>query len=287
MPDQQIAAMGTEGRTAGFGITAAPVGQAFSERLLRRQSRAIVEQLLDTALQGQDRHRKRFIERCRRGAQPSAPLPAAGGDGDTVFRHSIFQSRQPTSLAGARLQQLIALAHGLLIGRHALSMTGIEAVKNAIKKRPAATGALKEQAVHLRGQPNQAKDGRKVGRPGAAHVNPDLAALPGASGSEAGADLVDPIATIDRCGNGPALCRPVASDFVETRPPEAAARAKQRQSLQQIGLAGAVRPGQHDGTAIRRQAQRSVVPEIRQNQPGDCRGRTGMGLLVRRQYRCL
>ena len=105
--------------------------------------------------------------------------------------------------------------------------------------------------------------------------------LGGLAGIAAGADLNGIVAAADRGRHAPgaaALGADHAVDLGQAGLAQAAARHQEGDGLQQVGLAGAVRAGQHHGTAIDRQRAMAVVAEVGERQPAEPeRGLPGRG----------
>ncbi len=105
-----------------------------------------------------------------------------------------------------------------------------------------------------------------IGRARRGAVHPDAAAAlrPVRRHGDAGAEFDLAGGVVDGRRDRPgAVARP-AGDLVELRPAQTAARRQKRHRLEQVGLAGAVRPGQHDRPPVQRQRQGGVVAEAGQ-----------------------
>ena len=79
-------------------------------------------------------------------------------------------------------------------------------------------------------------------------------------------------ATAQAAASGSLAAR-AAADLVQARPAQAAAGRQEGQRLQEIGLAGAVGAGQHDGLGAAVEAELAVVAEI--GQPKLAHGQDG------------
>ncbi len=173
-------------------------------------------------------------------------------------------------------------------------MIGIEAVDEAIEEAPARAGAVEEQAIHLRRQPDHRQMLGQRRRPADERAvdldEPPLTRgvgrLPGIA---AGADLHAIVAAADRGGHAPgaaALAADHTVDLGQAGLTQAAAGHQEGDGLQQVGLAGAVRAGQHHRPAIDCQRAMAVVAEVRERQPAEpqrrlpgCDGRRRNSLL--------
>ena len=96
---------------------------------------------------------------------------------------------------------------------------------------------------------------------------------------KAGANVKRAVAIIDRCGNRPGSWREIgrtgnfrrgaARDIDQSGTPKATARHKERNGFQQIGLAGAVGPGEYHRAVVEIKRQGLVTTKIGQPQPPD------------------
>ena len=150
-------------------------------------------------------------------------------------------------------------------------MRRIEPEHQPVEQPPPPGRSLDKQPVHLRRQPNTPS--RSAKRRLAARrlaVDADDAALAGrtvATGRRAAVPIatgprrVSTVAATAQPGPARHLSHPrhggagfAPVDIAEPGMAQAAARGKERYRLQQIGLAGAVRPGQHDRRRCRDRA---------------------------------
>ena len=70
----------------------------------------------------------------------------------------------------------------------------------------------------------------------------------------------------------------IVGDVFQRRAPQSASRRQKRYGLDAIGLAGAVRPDQHDQIAARLQRRRAIVAEMREAQTANAGGGHGQRL---------
>ena len=150
-------------------------------------------------------------------------------------------------------------------------MGGVEAEHQPVEEPAAPAGPFDEQPVHLRGQPRQG-DSARQGRSG-----------PGRDGRRCGPDAAPTglrLSRRGRCRSRPgrtgfrpggdrpaALPAPPAGRRRRHRPAWRGAgrgRATGSDGFQQVGLAGAVRSGQHDGPRVGVQPRALVAAEPRQ-----------------------
>jgi hypothetical protein len=144
----------------------------------------------------------------------------------------------------------------------------------AIEETPPGAGALAQQAVHRRRQPDHAQDfgERRLAR-GRGAVDPDRAPLALAVLEPGGDEIDHPAGSADARADRPgAAADPV--ELPEPRPPQPATRAQERDRLQKVGLAGAVGPGQDHRPRVDLEIQPKIRSEIAQAQPAQ-RGGSG------------
>ena len=172
----------------------------------------------------------------------------------------------------------------MLIGADAPGMGGIEAVHQAVQEPPPWRGPFGKQFVHTRRQPLDTQvfgQHRLAPRRLAVDADGPLFRSPAGRGRipEAGADLDPP----PRRGNlrrhrprpgGGSAAVPLGAGLppghvAQARPPQAAAGNQERYRLQQVGLAGAVGPGEHHRPRIGLQSLAAEAAEVRQGQAGD------------------
>ena len=92
----------------------------------------------------------------------------------SVFGHLRLKRRVPMGVAHLVLQQPVALAHRLVIGKRSISMTRIKAQNHAVKKAPPPFGPFDPETIHRRDQPEHPGNAtqRKLAR--CLIVDPDL-----------------------------------------------------------------------------------------------------------------
>ncbi len=162
-------------------------------------------------------------------------------------------------------------------------MGRIEPQHQPVEKPPPPGGTLDKQAIHLRRQPQHAEPlaERRLAA-GRLAIDADHAAF--AAGSiPAGADADSAAARLDGRRDSPApsaglgratgqargLKAHVAPiDLAEPGMAQAAPRRQKRHRFQQVGLAGAVRPGHHHRPRVEIEPGRAVIAKIGQHQPG-------------------
>ena len=210
---------------------------------------------------------------------------ARGGDGDAGLGHDALEAVEAGRIAHALREQAVALLHGPLELADAGPVAGIEAGDQAIEEAAALGCGAHEQAVHGRRQPHHLDVvGERAGARLVLAVDAhDAAAAPAGlrAGRAAGADVDAAVLRAQVRGNRPARFADLGQLLVGCAA-QALAGREQRQRLQQIGLAGAVRPAQHDGLRSDAEGEAGVVAEGGEMQPLDPRagrGRAAYGLL--------
>ena len=143
-------------------------------------------------------------------------------------------------------------------------MPGIEAQHQAVEEAPPRAAAFGEETVHLRRQPHQGRDMRQLGLAfGPRAIDPQQPALAALARRVApGADLKGAGSgdEAERQGPRPGGAAPV--DLGELGAAQAAAGRQERNRLEQIGLARAIGPGQHDRAGIDGEPQLGIAAEI-------------------------
>ena len=72
--------------------------------------------------------------------------------------HLLFQRDIPRRFAHHILQQAVAFAHGLFIGKRLICMVRQKAERHAVKETAATFGAFDPQTVHRRDQPQHPRN---------------------------------------------------------------------------------------------------------------------------------
>ncbi len=271
MLDDQIGAMWTFQRAARRPVACAPIAQGASEILFKIERRLDTDSLLQRSFQKAVSLGKRSF-----GGQPfdhrrdqAHGFGAGGCDGRAQFSHLAFYRIQPLVVTVAVAQQPVAAAHRPFIIEHALAVRGIDGEHHTVQKTPPVGSASREQPIHRRHHPENARIIEQIVAGSGNTVDADLAAtLAAASG--AGADLGLAIDhAIKRGMNGKAIERTGACDIVISSAAQAAPRRQKGNRFDQIGLAGAVFAGQHHVAGAKRQRQFRIVAEIDKLKPPD------------------
>ncbi len=156
-------------------------------------------------------------------------------------------------------------------------MLGIEAVNQAVQEPPARRAALDEEPIHRGRQPHHAQMPRErrlaLGGLAIDQQDPPLARL---RGFPAGADLEraawDFQARMDRPGAARGLaegalgCLLPPVGLAEPRPPEAPAGCQERERLEQIGLARAIRAEERHRRRRHLKPRRAIAAEVREHE---------------------
>jgi hypothetical protein len=88
------------------------------------------------------------------GVQPRCQRTPCGGSGDGVPRHRILEPRQPGRVGAPAREQAVALGHRVVVCGDLPRMGGFQRPGKAVEEATPARGALLEQPVHLRGEPD-------------------------------------------------------------------------------------------------------------------------------------
>ena len=266
--DQEVAAVRPDRGGPALGVLAPRRRQSGAEALLSLQRGALVEPGLDLSLErevGLGKAGRRVAERGREAAHRLAP---GGGHRHTRGRGLALQRPEPGRVEPTDAQQLRALAHGVGIARELRCMRRIAARHQPVEEAAALAGALLEQPIERRHQPDHGDDlGERRLAEGVAAVDLHDPALALAVLDPARADLDGAAGRVEarrhRPGAGPAD----AVDLAKPRPAQAAPGGQERDRLEQVGLAGAVRPGQHHRPCLDLEPRPGVAPEIDQREP--------------------
>ena len=210
---------------------------------------------------------------CQLAIKVGHQLAAGRGDRDRRLGDALLDGTQPGRIAAAGTQQVRTLARRALEGGDARGVGGVDRQHQAVEKASPARGALGEQPVHGRGEPEQAQM-----LPQRILVAQRLTVGQGAAAQGvavvAGLDLARAEMPVDI--GAQTKCAAVAAvDLGELGAPQAAARAQERDRLQQVGLAGSIVAMQHDRPGARVQRDMGVVAEVAQLQPSNCLGPAG------------
>jgi len=158
-------------------------------------------------------------------------------------------------------------------------MLGVVALDQPVEEAPAPGRALEEQAIHRRGQPGdrqQLAQARLAALRRA--VDAQHAPLAAVLAVEPGADLDRPGGRLQGRGDRPRMRLGAAvdpGDLGQRRAPQPAPGRQERHRLEEVGLAGAVGPREHDHAAREAEIGAGVGAEILQLQAGDRRGAAG------------
>ncbi len=235
-------------------------GEAGAQPFLDRQCRRCRQPIGDRAGQAHVRRGKARRTACTAFIS-CHQCHARRGSRHGVPRHRILQPGKPGRIGPAVRQQPVALRHGGVVRRDLTRVAGLQRPHQPVEKAAAAGRGLLEQAGHLRREPHRGDTGGDLSlaaRRGA--VEAEHAAIEWAVRGTAGADVHLAVRGCEAAGYRPAAGTAATRQIAVARPPQAPARRQQRDRLQQIGLAAAVRSEQHADP--RRQAAMSA--------PGSC-----------------
>ncbi len=177
-------------------------------------------------------------------------------------------------IAIALAQQTGALAQRILVGCHIAGMFGMQRRHQPVEEAPAFAGAVEEQTVELRRQPDggdmPAKRGlaRRRSAVDAHHAARQTAFVTGRL--QAGADGDPSVRRIERGGDRPRGGRGIVvagraramADLVEPGAAQAAAGGQEGQGLEQVRLAGTIGADQNDRLQPAVEAELAVVAEV-------------------------
>jgi hypothetical protein len=186
-----------------------------------------------------------------------------------MLGHGALEGGQPSGIGRTRFQQPRALAYGPLIGVHAPGVVTIEAVDQAVQETSALRGAVDEQPVHLRRQPDGVDHVRERRRTaGQLAVQLDHAPLGSllAVGRQARADVDRAEGRRHPGGHAPAAAGAAARHLAQPRAPEAASGTQVGDRFQQVGLAGTVGTAQHHRPGLDLEGKARVAAEIAEHQ---------------------
>ena len=166
-------------------------------------------------------------------------------------------------------------------------MGRIAAINQAVEKAPTGRSAVEKQAVHLRRQPLQ---GNVFGQDGlgplglAIDMHQAFFRVARLSGGKPRADIRFTVWAGDRRRHGPGpgargrfLAGIAAGGFRQAGAAQAATRNQKRQGFEDVGLARAVGPGQHDRPLGHVKPQRGIAAEVAQRQPANRKRALGGG----------
>ena len=205
--------------------------------------------------------------------EPRRHLAPRRRDGDAVLGHVLLERGEPGRVGRAVAQQPGALAHRLLIGADARRMRRVEAeTSRSRKRRRAELPSTNSRSICGVSQTRLRCSAKRR-----------LALAPARRRCAAGGARRCRSWRRGRCRSAPALAasprwrrpprRPAAcrwacaggtrrSISAELRAAQAAAGREERDRLEQIGLARAVRPGQHHRPLVHRKAERGIAAKI-------------------------
>ena len=246
------------------------------------ERRPLRRQRLDFALEREPAHGKG--EQSSRSAAISAFEPlthsrraAATATPSSAASRSIASSQE--ALPRALFQEAVAAAQRPLELADARAMAGVDRQHEAVEETPPLARRAGEQRIHRRRQPDDAQMSVKARDEATGARSMRSAPLrrrrrPGSSRSRA--DGVSPSSSTSiESAKPPAP--PIRAHSASSARLQAPARRQQRQSLEEIGLAGAVLAAQDDEAAVDRKIERRIGAEIVQHQaPHERAPRPGM-----------
>ena len=193
----------------------------------------------------------------------------------TVGRGLALDRIEPAGFRRRLLEDAVARAQGAFERVRARRVTGVYGEHEPVEKAPAVAGRPAEQTIEIRRQPDQPQMlGESRGASGDA-VDPGDAGAPalGIRLAQPGAETGPVIGEGD--GSRKAARPALAGHGRKIGAPQPPTRGKQRERLEDIGLAGAVLAAQRDNAARDGQLERGVGAEIPKRQMRD--GAQGRG----------
>ena len=162
----------------------------------------------------------------------------------------MFDGIEPVRIGPGLLEKPIARAQRPLQRVDPAGMLGIDRQRQAIEKAAALRRRADEQRIHRRHQPDHAQViGESGSRSDRFTIDPAFALHQRAVFGrplDAGAERGEPQRALDLGGHRPGAVALVERHLLERGAAQTAARREKRNGLDQIGLARAVRPIEHD-----------------------------------------
>ena len=188
----------------------------------------------------------------------------------------MFDRVEPLGIRSRTFEQPVARAQAALQGVDAGVVAGVDGEGEPVEKSAALRGRAGEQAVHGGGEPHHAEMvGERGGGGDRLAIDAALAIVARAVPPrrlEPGAERREPERPVDLGRHRPRAVAFRERHLFERRAAQSAARAQERDRLDQVGLAGAVRADEHDRSGPGGQAGGVVAAEIRERKAADTGG---------------
>ena len=183
---------------------------------------------------------------------------------------------EPVRIGARVFQEPVARTQRALKRVDARHVVGIDRQHEAIEKAPALGGRTVEQLVHGGDEPDHPQVvGERGGRRHRLAIDAALARrlddIAG-RGLDPGAERREAERTIDIRRHRPGTVAFREGDIVERGAPQSPSRRQERDRLDEVGLAGAVRPDQHRRRRANLDLRGVVAAKIRQRQAADAGG---------------
>jgi hypothetical protein len=204
---------------------------------------------------------------------------AHGSYGNGQFGGLALDGVEPVAVIIALFQQPIARAQAAVERGDAAGMVLVDCQHQAVEEPAALGGGAHEELVHRRRQPHHAQMiAERGGRTHRLAVDP--AAPAGGSGLigrriDAGAERGEADLAFNLGGDGPRAVALDVGDVVQRGAAQPAAGGEEGDCFEAIGLAGAVRPDQHDHVAARVERRRAIIAKVGEGQAMDAGGGHG------------
>ncbi len=234
-------------------------------QIRRHACRAGCKRLFQGAFQCDRRLGKRRIRGLLHDArQQTGQLAAGKRDSRASLRHLVLDRREIRHIPRSLFQQPVAGPHGAFEIVDAAAMTGVDRQHHSVQKSPTVGGRTGEEAVHGRGQPEDAGMVEECfgGLAGAVDADLSLAFRAGRSRLQTRTDPGLAQRTFKTGMHGPA-CRFGAGlrHRLVGRTAQAATGRQEGHRFQQVRLAGPVRPRENHMATVQGKIEGGVVAE--------------------------
>ena len=269
----EIGQMRADQRAPGRRVAAAIVAQRRAVAILGGERGMFAAEALDFALErdfGPGERRSVVARRCDRGPQPRDAFDPRRGDRDAEFGGLALDRIQPGALPGPFFEQPVAASQGALELIDPRAMLRIDREHEPIEETPPLVRRAGEQPVHRRRQPDEAQMFGESARGGDRRAVDSVEPFGGAildRRLQSDAELMTRAVLLDLDRDGEPAAPADTRAFAQIGAPEPAAGRKQRQSFQQICLAGAVLAVKRDQRTVDLDVEGRIGAEVPQHQP--------------------
>ena len=266
-------------RPAG-GVATAVVAEQGAIAFLDFDRRMGRDELFHPAFERNLHRRKvRVLAAREHGVEPAYRFGAQPRHRDRELRGLVFDRVEPVRIGPRFRQKPVARAQRPFKGVDPAGVLGIDRERQTIEEAATLRGRPNEQGVHRRHQPDDAKMiGKRRGRADRLTIDPAFAlccrTVLGRS-LDPSAERGETKRALDLGSDGPGTVALVERHFLERGAAQTAARREKRNRFDQIGLAGAVWPIEHDRCGVRLECRRMIIAEIAERQAADTGGSHG------------